>query len=77
MWTIDNIEDIAIYLWLFIISPIMCYSLYSLAEINVAIWLIISVVCAGVITFFVSPFLMITLAIMEGVLKVFLLKKEM
>lgn len=66
MWTIDNIGNVIIRLGLFVIFPCVAYFLYSSAEINVAIWFIISALGATVLTAFLSPFLMIALAILEG-----------
>ncbi|KAE9536072.1 hypothetical protein [Ursidibacter arcticus] len=76
MWAIDNIEDVVIYLWLFIMTPIMCYALYSLSEISIIFWLLISVVSACVISLFFSPFIMIIIAILEGTIKLFSRRTE-
>lgn len=69
MWTIENIEEVIIYLWLFIITPIMGYAFYSLSEISIIFWLLISIVSACVISFFFSPVIMLIIAILEGAIK--------
>lgn len=68
MWTVDNIEDVVFFLWLFIISPIMGYLLYDLASISIFVWLLSSIAVACIITFFTSPLIMIFCLLFESVM---------
>ncbi|QLB44712.1 hypothetical protein [Mannheimia pernigra] len=68
MWTVDNIEDVVFFLWLFVISPIMGYLLYDLASISIFIWLLSSIAVACIITFFTSPLIMIFCLLFEAVM---------
>lgn len=69
MWTIDNIGDVLIWLCLFVIFPAMGYAFYSLAELNIAIWLISSAFVAAIITAFCSPIIMLLSLIAEFITK--------
>lgn len=70
-WTLDNIEDLVIWIYLFVICPIVGYLLYSLADVSIVIWLIASAFLAAIITFFLSPLMMILFVIIEFFAKLF------
>lgn len=71
MWTIDNIGEVLMRLGLFIVFPILCYSLYSLSDISIFIWLLASSVASIFIVAFFSPIIMITSFIVEGFFNLF------
>lgn len=71
MWAIDNIGEVLIWSGLCVIFPTISYLFYSLTEIHFIIWLIASASISAVITAFLSPIILISLALSEGVLNLF------
>lgn len=69
MWTINKIGDVLIWLCLFVVFPIVGYAFYSVIEINIAIWFILSAFVAVIITAFCSPIIMLLSLITEFLTK--------
>lgn len=71
MWTIDdhNMENLLIWLSLFVVFPLFCYGFYTLAETPIIIWLTVSALGTGIVMFFLSPIMMIFCFLLEVVIK--------
>lgn len=71
MWTLDdnNMENLLIWLSLFVVFPLFCYGFYMFTEVSIFIWLMISAAAACIMMFVLSPFIMIFCFLIEAVFK--------
>lgn len=73
MWTLDdnNMENLLIWLSLFVVFPLFCYGFYMFTEVSIFIWLMISAAATCIVMFVLSPFIMIASTLLEFMLRLF------